>query len=336
MSGSQAIILKSQQFRKEREPDWRRLDALLSRAERRGAKALTTDELVELPRLYRHAVSSLSVARNISLDSSLITYLEGLSTRGYFYLYGPRTTLVEQTLSFFRTGWPRAAQQSVWAILLAAACLFGGAALGFALVLMDAEWFHNFVEPDLAGGRDPAATTEYLRSTLYDGDGAAGLAEFSATLFTHNAGIALFAFALGFLAGIPTFVLLVMNGLMLGAFLALFASRGLGVELLGWLLIHGVTELWAIIVAGAAGFVLGRALAFPGQARRLDALRDAGAVAVCLAMGAVVMLLIAALIEGFARQLVNEDTTRFAVATATGLLWWLYMHVTPTGVRKHG
>jgi len=68
------------------------------------------------------------------------------------------------------------------------------------------------------------------------------------------------AFALGFLAGIPTLILLLQNGLMLGAFAALYASRGLSWDLWGWLLPHGVTELLAVILCGAGGFMLAHAI----------------------------------------------------------------------------
>ena len=69
---------------------------------------------------------------------------------------------------------------------------------------------------------------------------------------------------------------MIYNGLMLGAMMATYAEHGLGVPFGGWLLVHGVTELFAITLAGAAGFRIGWALAFPGENSRLDALREAG------------------------------------------------------------
>ena len=86
------LHLKSQRFRAEREADWRRLETLLTKAEKRlGAQACSDEELLEMPVLYRQALSSLSVARSISLDQSLIDYLESLCTRAYFFVYGART-----------------------------------------------------------------------------------------------------------------------------------------------------------------------------------------------------------------------------------------------------
>src|SRR3546814_7567619 len=63
---------------------------------------------------------------------------------------------------------------------------------------------------------------------------------------------------------------------MLGAFFAVFVPKGLGGEFGGWLLIHGTTELFAIVLAGAAGFRIGMALAFPGRLSRIDSAVAAG------------------------------------------------------------
>ena len=94
------------------------------------------------------------------------------------------------------------------------------------------------------------------------------LATFAASLFSHNARIGILAFALGFVAGLPTLFLLFYNGLVLGAFAALYHARGLGVDIWGWLLPHGVTELLAVVLCGAAGFLLAHGLVFPGARPR--------------------------------------------------------------------
>jgi hypothetical protein len=98
--------LKSSQFRKEREASWRELDALVARMERRSGVALEPSELMRLPTLYRAALSSLSVARAISLDRSLLAYLENLANRAYFQIYGPRASLGEVLGTFFARSWP--------------------------------------------------------------------------------------------------------------------------------------------------------------------------------------------------------------------------------------
>lgn len=321
------LRLKSWRFRAEREADWRRLETLLAKAEAGGAAKLKRDELLEIPLLYRQALSSLSVARSISLDQSLVGYLESLCTRAYFIVYGARTRLPERLTAFFLRDWP-AAIRSLWRETLVSFVLSAVAAIvAYVLVRRDADWFHSFIEPGLASGRDPTATTASLRDTLYhSGTASEGLSVFATFLFTHNAQIALFAFALGFLLCLPTAALLVMNGGMFGAFLALFVMRGLGFEAGGWLMIHGTTELFAIILAGAAGFSIGWSVCFPGERSRLDAAAEAGRRAATAMLGVVVMLFVAGLLEGFGRQLIQVDYARYAIAIVMLLAWLAYFY----------
>lgn len=320
------LTLKSQRFRKEREAEWRKLEDILARAEASSAAKLSDEEIIALPVLYRSALSSLSVARAISLDQSLIAYLESLSTRAYFFVYGTRTTLLKRILAFFARDWPRAARD-LW---LETAITVGLTALGvvvaYILTTRDSTWFYSFVSPSLAGGRGPATSAEELRATLF-AEEQSGLSIFATYLFTHNAQVALLAFALGFAFCLPAAFLVLTNGMMLGAFFAVFISRGLGFEFGGWVLIHGTTELFAIALSGAAGFRLGWTLAFPGERSRVEAMSAAGRKTAIVVTGVVVMLGVAGALEGVGRQVITDTSLRYAIAALALLVWLLYLYV---------
>jgi uncharacterized membrane protein SpoIIM required for sporulation len=323
----QELKLKSQQFRNEREQDWRRLEELLHKAEGGSAARLSDDEILALPVLYRTALSSLSVARAISLDQSLIEYLESLCVRAYFFVYGPRKTLRERLGRFFAAFWPDSVQQ-LWRETLVSTLLTAlGLFAGYALTMADSSWFFSFVPQGLAGGRDPAASVETLRESLQGTETAQGLTFFATALFTHNAQIAILAFALGFAFCLPTVLLLLYNGLTVGTMFAVFARAGLGVDFAAWLLIHGVTELFAIILAGAAGLHIGWRLAFPGELARADAMAKAGATAATVMGGVVLMLALAGLLEGFGRQLIPDTLARYGVAAVTAAIWFSYFYM---------
>jgi uncharacterized membrane protein SpoIIM required for sporulation len=328
--------LKSQRFRSAREWDWRRLEGLLRKMEGRSLASLSDEDLLAVPVLYRSTLSSLAVARATSLDKALIEYLESLCSRAYFFVYGPRSSLLERLNRFFVRDLPLAAKALWRETLVSLALTVVGAIAAYVLVSHDPDWFYAFMPRGLSNGRDPSATTEFLRSTLYaDPKQTEGLSVAAVGLFTHNSGVAMLAFALGFAFCLPAAFLIFVNGLMLGAFLALFASRGLGFELVGWLMIHGATELFAVILAGAAGLRIGWRLAFPGRDPRPTAMAKAGREAGTLMGGVVVMLLAAGMLEGFARQLVTADWARYAIAVTTGLLWCGYYYL-PRGQRTHG
>jgi len=329
------LRLKSQRFRQEREADWRRLERLMDKAEKRSAASLTDDEILAVPVLYRATLSALSVARETSLDRGLTDYLETLAARAYFFVYGSRSTLRGRLAVFFRHEWP-AAVRRVWPETVAAALLTViGIIAAVVLTAQDPDWFHSFIPAELASGRDPAASTETLRAGLYHDKGSDGLSVFATYLFTHNAQVALLAFALGFVFCAPTSLLLLYNGAMLGALFTLYVSRGLGFELGGWIFIHGVTEIFAIILAGAAGLRIGWTVAFPGDRPRQEAVAEAGRTAGVVMGGVVVMLFLAGLLEGFGRQLVTNDFARYGIAGATAVLWAAYFYGS-RGTRSDG
>ncbi|RST30619.1 stage II sporulation protein M [Sphingomonas ginkgonis] len=316
-------LVNATRFRAEHSADWERLDQLVTRLERKSLRSLSDDDLLDLPRLYRSTLSSLSVARDTSLDRSLLTYLEQLSTRAYFQIYGVQTSPGRQVLRFFARGWPLAIQ-ALWRELLFCAVLTAASALAaFLLVRGDPDWFYGIIPQGMAAGRDPAASTAFLRGTLY-GNERDGLMVFATFLFTHNAQIAIFAFALGFAFAVPSVLLITYNGLMLGAIFAVFAAHGLAHNLAGWLLIHGTTELLAICVAGAAGIRIGLALAFPGAAQRMEALVAAGRTAATAMLGAVLMLSVAGILEGVGRQTITDDGLRLLVGAVALAGWLLY------------
>ncbi len=320
------VRLKSYEFRREREESWRELEALLARAESRGIQSLTPAELFRLPNLYRATISSLSVARSITLDRNVLLYLEGLAARAYFFVYGARGSFGVGVARFFGRQFPQAVRDARYNVLAAALAMFLGVAIGCLLTLSNTDWFYTFVSEGMSGGRSPTATTESLRAVLYDDGGGVleSLYLFATYLFTHNSQIGMLAFALGFALGVPVMLLMFYNGLLIGAFVALYASRGLTIEFVAWLSIHGTTELLAVILCGGAGLSLGSAFAFPGRHSRLDNLARRGRKAGMIAIGAVAMLLIAGLLEGFGRQLVQDPALRYLIGGAMLLLWLLY------------
>jgi uncharacterized membrane protein SpoIIM required for sporulation len=321
------IILRSSEFRRGREESWRELEALIGRAERRGVRALSAEELQRLPLLYRSTLSSLSVARSIALDRNLLLYLENLTMRSFLSVYGPHTNVIEGIADFFQRGFPAAVRAVRWHFVVALIALLVGMVAGFWLTLADEAWFSALLPSWLAGGRGPASTRESL---LEDEIFAPwpGLAQsfvaMANVLFQHNTMVGILTFSLGIAAGVPTILLLVYQGLGFGAFLALHYNRGLLVDVLGWVSIHGVTEFGAILLCGAAGLAIADRILFPGRYGRVESLALKGRMAAQVAIGAVLMFFVAGILEGGFRQLVASTPLRLAIGAATGVAWVFY------------
>ena len=318
-------ILKSAQFRKEREQTWRELEGLLERVEKSGLKSLSAEDLNRLPILYRSAASSLAVATAISLDKNLLDYLTALVGRAYICVYGAKRRVGEAVSRFFLIDFPWVVRRYLAFVAVSLVLVAAGVFTGYQLTLADPERYYSFVG-DMAQGRSPDTPTKELREALYH-RGEGKLPVSASFLFVHNSKVGMLCFALGFVAGVPVVYLLFCTGLMLGAMVALYASRGLGAEFWAWVLPHGVTEIGALCLCGAAGMVLGVSLVFPGRHTRLRNLSLHGRDVALLAFGAVAMFLVAGLIEGFFRQLVQDVTARWLLAAFTLAFWIWYFSI---------
>lgn len=330
-----APLVNATRFRTAHEADWARLEDLVSIMEKRSIRRLSDDDLLALPGLYRSTLSSLSVARDTSLDRALINYLEQLSTRAYFQIYGVQTPAHRQIARFFAEAWPNAVLGLWRETLVCVVLTIGSAILAYILISSDPSWFYSIIPESLAGQRDPAASVEYLRSTIYDAQ-KDWLLTFATFLFTHNSQIAIFAFALGFALAVPTVLLILYNGLMVGAFFAVFASKGLAPNLAAWLMIHGTTELFAICIAGAGGIRIGLAVAFPGRWSRTEAVVRAGRLAATAMIGVVLMLAVAGLLEGVGRQTILNDGLRALIGTVLLASWLTYFYAWPRWRGRNG
>jgi uncharacterized membrane protein SpoIIM required for sporulation len=319
------LVLRSHEFRKEREAGWTELEGLVAQSQQQGIRSLSTGDLHRLPLLYRAALSSLSVARSIALDRALLEYLEDLCLRAFLAIYARPLAILASAREFLLRSLPRAVRSIGKHFFVALGAMVLGAISGFLLVYADEGWYPVIIPAGLAGERGPSSTREELLKVLFTKErNGMSLLTFANLLFSNNTLVSLLTFGLGFLGGIPTLLLTFANGLMVGAILALHARRGLLHEILGWLFIHGVTELGAIVLFAAAGLRLGELMLFPGRHSRADALALDGTAIGEVAVGGVLMLLVAAVLEGVFRQTIANTDGRLTVAFATFVLWTLY------------
>lgn len=320
----EAAALRSDRFRQEREVDWQRLEAIVLRMEGGRLGKLSDADVLALPVLYRTVASSLSVARETSLDAATLAYLEGLVQRAWFLVYGPRVSLWGWLRRFFGGEWSRAVR-AIWPEMLAALMVMvAGTVVGWMLVASDPDWYHALVPGQFADERAPGATREVLKGTLFGNQDEEALSIFAAYLFSNNAGVSILCFALGFAFGIPSLLLLIHNTAVLGAMLWLFNSQGLTLDFVGWLSVHGTTELLGILLSGAAGLHIGRSMAFPGQRPVMQAAAQAGQRAALVMAGVVLMMIVAGLLEAFARQLVDSTLWRMVIGYVMLAFWLSY------------
>lgn len=317
--------MNESQFNARHEEDWERLRELMRRTER--GEGLEREEVRELLRLYRKATGDLAEAQSHYPDTAMRQRLELLVGRAYGVIYrepGEKTGAI----ALFMERLPAVFRKNVGYFFFALACFLFGLALGAVAVGVDERWAEIFL---------PASAVDGVRSGRLWTDvfGVVPGSLISAVIFFNNALVCVTAFALGLLLGAGTIYVVVMNGMMLGAAGALCWRHGLGADLAGFAVAHGVLEVSAILLAATGGLMLGDALVRPGPYRRLDALRLRAREAVMLAIGALPFLLMAGLIEGFVSPGDFSDPLKYVLGLGAGAVMYLHLAVSGRAGTDH-
>ncbi|MCZ6603066.1 MAG: stage II sporulation protein M [Planctomycetota bacterium] len=320
---------------------WMRLEELLGRVEKAGPGVLGDRDLGDLGRLYRAATTSLAQARSLGSSTRRIEYLNRLVSRGHAALYGrSRRGSGLGTLLWSPLAFPQVVRQTWPFHLTALLLILLSGFYGYHGALADPEWGLEILPA--SESRTPYADREELRQTLLMGrpdyERAKGepdfqgghKALFASFLWANNTRVGLLAFFSGILGGIPTIILDLYNGLLIGVYTATFHRHGLAYEWWAWILPHGVTEFLAIILLSGGGLLIGHRVVAPGARSRVEALGSIRGQVLHLLLFAFPMFFVAAAIESWVRQSGMTDGTRYIFAAATALFWtgyFLWGHV---------
>lgn len=86
---------------------------------------------------------------------------------------------------------------------------------------------------------------------------------------------------------------------MLGSFEYYFFSKGLGLQSIPVIFLHGTLEISAIVIAGCSGLVLGSSLLFPKTYSRWHSLVKGGRDGMKIVFGLIPVFIAAAFLESF-------------------------------------
>jgi uncharacterized membrane protein SpoIIM required for sporulation len=285
-------------------PRWERLETVVKKVDGHGLRSLDLDEAKQFAELYRLVSSDLVRARSITVNSDLLSYLNDLVARAYAQVYATRRVSLAKIWAFFARDYPRLVRREARPIALAAAVFFSGALFGAAAMAVD-EDAGIYLLPKQHLHMDPSERVAELEKQMASGEAMSSdqQAFFSSFLFTHNIQVTFLTFALGLTFGAGTFILLFVNGLYLGSLAANYHADSVATFFYAWILPHGVPELTSILIAGGAGFIIGRALWNPGRRTRMAALKLHASRGVKLILGTTPILVVAGLIEGTISQM---------------------------------
>ena len=313
------MIIDLPKFLAAERRSWTELDEILSRLEADPLRRLSLEELKRFYFLYQKTSADLAKLSTFAFEPQVRRYLESLVARAYGEVHEARerSRRVSPIIWFFRH-FPAVFQRHVRAFWLATAIflagfVFGGAALRFdpeaKPVLMPFE--HLQGDPSKRVAEEEKANRDRLGGRH---------STFSADLMTHNIRVSLMTLGLGMTAGAGTVIFLFYNGVILGAVALDYAAAGQVKFLLGWLLPHGVIEIPAILIAGQAGLLLGRALiGWSSREPLRQRLRKVSPDVMTLAFGLAIMLVWAGVVEAFFSQF-HEPVLPYALKILFGMV----------------
>ena len=284
-------IRTQDQFVAEGEKRWKVLDSLL--ADDPHLHKLPAEKISRVATLFRSTCSDLMRARSGGYDAELVAYLDGLVARAHNRMYGARPAEPRKLLRFVTHTFPRALRAQARFFAASGALFVIPMIIGIALALL---------YPAVATTLLPEAMLEQAAESYaegLDGRGEGQDGMMAGFYVYNNVGIAFRCFATGIFFGLGSVFFLIYNGLVIGAVLGWVVMRGHGENILTFVCGHAPFELTAIVIAGAAGLQMGYSLVRTDGRTRLDSLRAAAPSVGTIVGGAAIMLIVAALIEGF-------------------------------------
>jgi uncharacterized membrane protein SpoIIM required for sporulation len=309
--------MRQDEFVAARRPDWDELDRLLG--ERRRLHQLAPASITRAAALYRSVCADLMRAQGAGYGGEVVALLDALAARGHNALYSAAPYRLGAIFDLLSTEFPRTLRRHARFVALAAALFvvpgligYGGARLSrpFALRILPVETAEQMEESYAKGfdqGRSQSDDTMMAGFYVY-----------------NNVGIAFRCFATGILLGLGSVFFLVFNGLVTGVVAGLVGAAGHGGNLFHFIIGHSPFELSAVVIAGAAGMVMGYSLVETHGLTRWASLRAHTRDLGVLVLGAALLLLLAALIEGFWSPSSVPAPFKVAVGAVNAVVLGLY------------
>jgi uncharacterized membrane protein SpoIIM required for sporulation len=311
--------MPSDRFISQRKNAWQRLEDLLKLLDHASLRRLGREEVRELGRIYRRTASDLAIARAESRDPRLVNYLNSLVIRAHGRIYRADAQGGKRIRRYFTHELPQTFRRTWRYTLVSFSVFFLFGLLSYTATRYDSE-FSELV------GVNPAFRELYIETKTHWWESLnKSNQEGTSMIMTNNIQVTIYTFAFGATFGIGTLLYLAFNGANIAAVLALTYKAGFGNDLVTFMVGHGVIELSCIFISGGAGLLVGSAMIMPRDLTRADALRVRGMEAVRLMIGVAMLLVVAAIIEGFVSPAPIDPRIKYSIAAITGLALYGYL-----------
>lgn len=288
----------------QRRGRWQRLEEELSQLDkaltvrgkrRRGVAGEIDHAALEAVVLdYRKTLSDFAIARSRFPGTWAARHLAQLVARANHRLRTDseqRSMGLRPVLAFYRDTFPRLFSAISAELMLCVALFLVAVLLGVAMSALSPDAGVAFL------GKERVEDLE--RGKIWTDAVAQGGSFFSAAIARNNMKVAMTAWAGGLLAGLGSLLIVFFNGLMLGVIAATTVHFAMQGALFEFISAHGPLELTLILVAGAAGLHMGRAVVADGDVPRALKLARAAKTSVMVLLGCLPFFLVLGFVEGF-------------------------------------
>ncbi len=303
-------------FSRNNESKWKEMEEYLS-----GSRRITADELADY---YIHINDDLSYAKTFYPQSHLVSYLNEIALGLHRKIYKTKKEKKSRIKQFWRYEVPAAMRAGHKELFYSTVVFLVAIAIGVFSSMQD----DSFVR--LILGND------YVNMTLNNIDEGDPMGVYRSHsqggmfwgIAINNVRVSFLAFAFGILSSLATGYILFQNGIMVGAFQYFFIQKGLGWISFSTIFLHGALELSAIVIAGAAGMIIGNSWMFPGTYSRSVSLTKGSKRALKIIVGLVPVFIIAAVIESFVTRLYQDMPSALrSIIILASFAWVIYYFV---------
>lgn len=293
------------------------------------AQQLHPDRLAEI---FIQLTDDLSFARTQYPNSRVTHYLNSLASKIHLEIYKNKKEERNRFITFWKYEVPLLLHQSRRQLLYAFIIFMLAAIIGAVsaihdetfvrLILGDA--YVNMTIENIKNGNPMAVYGNMEQTDMF----------FAITY--NNIRVSMVAFVAGLFFSIGTGLILFQNGIMVGAFLSFFYKEGLLAHSLSVIMLHGTIELSSIVIAGAAGFVMGNSFLFPGTYPRLYSFKEGVKRGVKIVMGLIPLFIMAGFIESFVtRYTFMPVLLKVLIIGLSALLILYYFVLYPSKLARH-
>ncbi|TXF76309.1 stage II sporulation protein M [Chryseobacterium sp.] len=249
----------------------------------------------DLSSLYINLVNDLSFAQTYYPKSKTTVYLNHLSARIFQKIYKTKRAEQNRIFYFYRTEVPLLVYQYRRYLFYAFAFFILFTLIGFISAYYDKEFVNiilgeDYVNKTIENIESANAVGVYQQGTNW------GTSVF---IIFNNLKVGAILFVYGVFGGIGTLFALMQNCIMLGSFQYFFHEHGALKESARGIWLHGVFEIFSMVVEAMAGLILGASILFPKTFSRFQSFKLGFKDAFKIFLSTVPFTIVAGIIEGY-------------------------------------